>query len=358
MPDSAASDAASGTSRHLELKDIDPALYRHPGERGALGILEKAPGFSAFLKLMSDHGGSRAERMVEVASLVRVGPGVYPRLDELWTGTSAAFGVGAIPLHISGRERHSWTVRGGNSGPRAIISADLLDELPHSEMAVLLAMLAGSVRLGNVPNLSAVEFLRRVQDYSGLVGAPALVLSWSFENWRRYAVMSADRAASLHCGVESVQQFLARISGAGRRSWGGVPDYGRLRIQGVEASSRDKDWDNRSWSRFTAAMNRQNHAGLLRGLDLSEWAATGALDRIKSGGQTMPEDAAADEDPPADPGLAFWGEFAPGLADVEEQGWRDKASDLREAAEKGVQSFIRAGEAFFRNLADDRNKDK
>lgn len=349
-------DNPAGASGKPELKDIDPALYRHPGESGALGSLEKAPGFAKLLDLMSDHGGGKAERMVEMASMVRVGPGIYPRLDELWGATLAAFGIGGIPLHVAYREQRTWTLKGGGAGPRAIIAADLLDELPQAEMSALLAMLAGSVRLGNVTNLAAAEFLRWVQDFSGIAGAPALVLSWALENWRRYAAMSADRAAALHCGVESVQNLLGRISGAGSRSWGGVPDSVRLRVQGVEASSRDKDWDNRRWSRFAVAMNRNNLAGLIRSLDLAEWAASGAIDKIKSGQATTPEDLAPDGTGSADPGLAFWGEFAPGIAETDEPGWREKATDIREAAEKGIQTFFKAGEAFLRTLGEDKGK--
>ena len=59
---------------------------------------------------------------------------------------------------------------------------------------------------------------------------------------------------------------------------------------------------------------------------------------------------------PADPGLAFWGEFAPGIADTDEPGWREKATDIREAAEKGIQTFLKAGEAFLKALGDDKGK--
>gem|GEM_PF-2299670 len=356
MPETDATPGASGPVRKPEPKDIDPALYRHPGENGALGRLEKAPGFARLIEFMADHAGGKAERMVETASMARVGPGVYPLLDELWNRTLAAFGTAGIPLHVSYRDRQTWVVRDGGAGPRAVIAAGLLDELPQAEMAALLAMLAGSVRLGNVPNLAAAEFLRRVQDLSGIAAAPAFALSWALENWRRYAAMSADRAAALHCGPEAVQELLCRVSGAGSGAWGGVPDSRSLRLQGVEASARDKDWDTRRWNRFVAAMDRNNLAGILRSRDLADWVASGAIDKIQSGLAAVPEEEASDGTGAADSGLAFWGEFAHGAADLDEPGRAGWTPDIREAAEKGIQAFFKAGEAFFRALGDDMGK--
>ncbi len=341
--------------RKLAMKEINPELFRHPGEAGALGRLEKAPGFAKLLDMMSDYGG-KAERLVETASMARVGPGVYPLLHKVWQETLDNFGVGDIPLHVSFQDAKLWQIKGGGTGPRVIISSLALDELPKKEMQALLAMAAGSIRLGNVVNFAAAEFLRWFQDFSGIAGSPAMMLSWALENWRRYAAMSADRAAALACSHQPVQSLLLRVAGAGSGSWGGIADPGRLRLQGVEAASRDEDWDGGRWRRFASAMNRHNSAALIRNLDLDEWVATGAPDLIVHGKVTTVEDLASACEECCGSGLAFWGAFAPGSADDSESGWRETAAEWREAAGKGITTFLRAGEAFYKTLREGADK--
>lgn len=339
------------TENVMSFKEINPELYRHPGEKDAWGKLEKAPGFAMLIDLMSDHGGGKAERLVELASMVKVGPDVYPKLFKKWQDCLEQAGLAEISLHICGCDGQPWTLKGGNAAPRALLSSSLLDELSVEEMQVLLAMIAGSVKLGNATNIAAAEFLRWVQDFSGIVGTPAFMLSWAFENWRRYAAMSADRAACLQLGADHVNVLLRRISGAGSKAWGGVVDEDRLRLQGLEAASRDKDWDKSRWQRFASTLNRHNSGGLIRILDLSEWVASGAPEKILAGIVKTPEDLEMEEGC-ATSGLAFWGEFAAGQSGAEESGWRETATEIRDAAEKGVTAFFKAGEAFFNTLRD------
>lgn len=348
-----ASSGKSDAPDKLAMRDINPDLYRHPGEAGALGRLEKAPGFAKLLDLMSDHGGGQAERLVELASMAKVGPGVYPALDKLWRATLADFGIGDVPLHVTGRDSRGMVLKGGHAGPRVIVSVDLLDELSKEQMAALLAMAAGSVRLGNVVNLTAAEFLRWVQDFYGVFGAPAYMLSWALENWRRYAAMSSDRAAALYCGEEAVRSLLALWAGAGSSAWGGINDEDRLRLQGVEAASRDQDWESNRWRRFMTAMNRKNSAALVRRLDLADWYASGAPEKILAGEARTPEDLDMDGVRTDSPGILFWGAYASGTPEAEEPGWRETAESVKELAEKGVGGFLKAGEAFFRALRDE-----
>ncbi len=56
------------------------------------------------------------------------------------------------------------------------------------------------------------------------------------------------------------------------------------------------------------------------------------------------------------PGVAYWGEFASGGVDEDEGDssiWREAADDLRDKAEKSINSFLKAGEAFFKTLRDE-----
>lgn len=351
----------------IDFKYISPELYRHSGEKEAVRNLEKIPGFRKAIDMMAETIGGQAERQAEIASMARVGAGVYPALHSLWSGVQDNFGLQNIPLHLTSDSDQCCAIRGGNDHPAVVMFAGLLDLLPEREMAALLAMQAGAVRLGNATYLAAADFLRRLSDFSGIAGAPAAVLAWGMENWRRYAAFSSDRAAALSAGnPDAAVALLERMSGAGSKAWGGVAEPDALRVQGVEALSLNKDWSNSRWRRFNLAMNRQNHVGLIRRADLLDWFSSGAPGKILAGEikEPCPDEAkAADADGAAsashgfaDPGLAYWGEFAssqPPPADNCKKTFCP-VSTVMGMAEKGLSSFWRAGEAFIGAFQDKR----
>ncbi|MDR3210598.1 MAG: hypothetical protein LBU79_01630 [Planctomycetota bacterium] len=330
------------------LANLDPGLWRHPGEDQALGSLKKAPGFDRLLSLMSAHGSGKAERMVETASFLKAGKGIYPRLAQRWDECLAAFGVGEIPLHLVHRQEKGWQIRYDAQGARVILAADLLDSLPETEMTALLAGLAGGLKLGSAVNLAAVDFLRWFRDFSGLAGAPAAMLAWALENWRCYALMSLDRAAALATGEADVRHLLVRLAGGGHAAWGGITDPDAPRRQGLAAEAYRDDWNNSHWRRFTAALNRENTGTLLRLADLANWFASGAPAKIAAG---TPLEA-ADQPSPREPGPAFWGEFAPPPPEAdggERADWLALAGEWGKMAEKGLSAFFRAGESFLQD---------
>ncbi len=344
----------------IEFKYINPELYRHPLEREAKKRLDMIPGYKKALDMMSDGSGMRAERQAEIASMVRVGRGVYGQLSEVWNGVQNQFGLSSVPLHIAYDCPMRWSLRGGNDHPSVVIDARLLDELPEREMQALLSMQAGSIRLGNATYLAATDFVRWFSDFSGIAGAPAAMLAWGLENWRRYAMFSADRAASLSVGdPEAVLALLQRISGAGSDAWGGISEPDQLRIQGIEAMSLQKDWSNTRLQRFAMAMNRQNNVALIRRLDLTDWFSGGNPARILAGQMTEPEPPPASGSETSDtmaddPGLAYWGEFA-SAASGEEEGCKAKGCPMMELmgmAEKGVSAFWKAGSNFLKTFQD------
>lgn len=350
-------------SETIEFKRINPELYRHPEEIAARKRLEMAPGFAKALEMLAGGSGGKAERQAETASMLRVGPGVYPALNDLWNGVVNLFGLKAIPIFIARGLPQMCSIRGGNDDPALILASDCLTDLTEAEMEALLCSQAGSVRLGNATYLGAADFLRRLSDFSGLAGAPAAMVSWGLENWRRWAMYSADRAAALALGdPEATMSLLAKLSGSGIAAWGGVSQPDAVRLQGIEALSLDKDWSNSRWRRFALAMNRQNHAGLVRRLDLADWFESGRPARILAGESAEAEAAKPEPgvgDPgtssPADPSVAFWGEFASGKASGED----GQASCLFGrcpmmtavgVAEKGWDTFWKAGESLWKSI--------
>ncbi len=347
----------------VDFKYINPELYRHPGEIEAKSKLEKIPGFQKALAMVGDNTTLKAERQAETASMARVGPGIYPALHELWTETRGLFGLPDIPLHIAWNAASPCALRGGGDNPAVIISSRLLTELPEIEMEALLAQQAGLIRLGNAPLMAATDFARWFLDAYGIFGAPAALPAWGIENWRRYALFSADRAAAMARGdAEGVRQLLSREAGAGENAWGGIGKQDDLRVQGLEALSQRNDWSNSKFSRFVFAMNRHNSVALIRRMDLLDWFASGVPAKILSGEITQPEGARMHFVGDRDPSAAYWGEFA--SHDTSTDSGKSQASggavcpmaELMGVAEKGMSSFMKAGEAFWNTLMDSSKK--
>ncbi len=347
----------------VDFKYINPELYRHPGEIEAKSKLEKIPGFQKALAMIGDNTTLKAERQAEIASMARVGPGIYPALQQLWSETRGLFGLPDIPLHIAWDAPSPCTLRGGSENPAVILSSRLLTELPEIEMEALLAQQAGLIRLGNAPLMAATDFARWFLDVYGVFGAPAALPAWGIENWRRYALFSADRAAAMARGdAEGVQQLLSREAGAGEKAWGGIAKQDDLRVQGLEALSQRNDWSNNKFSRFVFAMNRRNSVSLIRRMDLLDWFASGTPAKILSGEITQPESVKMSFVGVRDPSAAYWGEFAsPNSAGESGKGCASSEpvcpmAELMGIAEKGVNSFVKAGEAFWNTLMDSSKK--
>jgi hypothetical protein len=326
---------------------IDIRLYRHPDETKARKNLERLPGFAKGMAMLSDNAGWRAERRSDLASLIRVGPGIHPRLHDLWRDTLDRFGLDNSPLHLAFRPPQPWAFH-NNDGPILILDAAWLDILPHGEMAALLAMRAGDIRLGNVPWLATADLLRRVEDFSGLAAVPILALTWGLEHWRRFAMFSSDRAAALSLGGTcQVAALLSRLAGIGGGSaWGGVTEEDAIRLQGVEALSLERDWANGAFRRFPMAMNRWNHGALVRRLDILSWFDAGIPGRLLAGETVEPA-----AEPASETGPAFWGAFAgPATGADGETSGKAGGADLAEAIEKGWAAFRQAGEALWHSL--------
>lgn len=348
-------------SSQVDFKYLNPELYRHPGEKAARLKMEKIPGLKKALNFLTDSAGLKAERQAETSSMVKVGPGVYPVLSDLWNDVQSQFGLHGIPLHIAWKHTQSYSLRGGNEAPAVIIDSSLLDVLNEREMTALLAMQAGSVRLGNATLIAAADFSRWFIDFYGILGAPAALPAWGLEYWRRYALFSADRAASLMQGdPDAVASFLQRFAGAGEKGWGGVEKPDDLRVQGLEAISLESDWGNSRFRRFALAMNRHNNVSLIRRIDLQDWFSGGAPARILSGQVTEPDPVMADAAAHGlkeDPSLAYWGEFASSGSDAGKDGHdANPFTDLRDMAEKGLGTLFNAGEAFWNTLKDGSKK--
>ncbi|MDR1534772.1 MAG: hypothetical protein LBU64_06695 [Planctomycetota bacterium] len=347
-------------SGNILFSHVNPELYRHPDERKAKARLDKIPGFARGAAKLAELAGGPAERRGVIASLARVGPGVYPRLHDLWNETLERFGLGSSPLYVSFAREQSWSLQDWGGLPALILDSDWLDLLTRDEMGVFLAMRAGDIRLGNARYLAAADYLRRLRDFSGLAAIPAFMWSWGLENWRRAAMFSADRAAALSLGDgERVAAFLAKLSGAGSLAWGSLSDPEALRLQGLEAISLEQDWSNHLARRFAMVMNRRRGGFLARRLDLLAWFAEGVPQKVLSGElrEFVPDPSPAGEDERIDSGPAFWGAFAgaPGGDAAAEPG--RSRPDLAGAIEKGWETFRQVGESLWHSL-DSGGKDK
>src|SRR3954462_4249170 len=67
----------------VRFPEISPRAYEHPADKGALAGLRAVPGVSEVLKAAAGLFSERGERLMALASAIRVGERQYPTLDRL-----------------------------------------------------------------------------------------------------------------------------------------------------------------------------------------------------------------------------------------------------------------------------------
>ncbi|HVV24643.1 MAG TPA: M48 family metallopeptidase, partial [Pseudonocardiaceae bacterium] len=114
-----------GTSR-VRFPGISPRAYEHPADRGALATLRSVPGFPAVLKAVAGAFTERGERLLALASCIRVGPKQYPRLHELRAECAAILDIDPVPEMYVMRDADPNAFSIGIDQPFIVLTSGLL----------------------------------------------------------------------------------------------------------------------------------------------------------------------------------------------------------------------------------------
>jgi Zn-dependent protease with chaperone function len=180
---------------------LDPNDLRHPDDIKATKRLTAVPGFELLYRKVVEFGFERAYYLANTASNVRVGHGMFPRLQRYaeWAGRVLDMEVPEIYVSLNPQPT-SFTF--GQSRPFVVINSGLLDVLDERERFFLVAHELGHIKCEHTLYTMMVTMAPVVVNMLGAatLGLGALVgagFMMALYNWSRKAALSADRAGMI-----------------------------------------------------------------------------------------------------------------------------------------------------------------
>ncbi|TDV57477.1 M48 family metallopeptidase [Actinophytocola oryzae] len=275
------SDVQQGSQR-VRFPGISPRAYEHPADRGAMATLRTVPGVSDVLKTLNSLFNERAERLVAVASHVRVGPSQYPVLDRLRVESAEVLDLERVPNVYVARDPNAVARTRGIDEPFIVLSTGLVEALDTEALRFVIGHEMGHVLSGHAVLLTLLDRLLRLQRSvawvpMGVIGLRAVIAA--LHEWQRKSELSCDRAGLL-AGQDPQAALRAHLYLAG------ATDLSQIDIPSFLAQAREYEEieDIRDSVIKLLAVESQTHPfAVVRASQLQQWAASEEYRTILTG---------------------------------------------------------------------------
>jgi Zn-dependent protease with chaperone function len=267
-------------SSRVRFPGISSRAYEHPADRGALAVLRAVPAVAPIIKAVAAAFSERGERLVQVASSVRVGPKQYPDIDRLRNEVAATFDLEEAPeLYV----RHSPLVNAHTRGidkPFIVLNSALVERFDREQLRWVIGHEMGHAMSGHALYNTILDRLLGLQHTLGWAPAGAFavraVIAALYE-WQRKTELSCDRAGLL-AGQDPQAALQVHLAFAG--DIGGQVDIAAFLAQAKEYEGEDirdsilKLMDNET---------RTHPLAVVRAAELQRWAASEEYREILTG---------------------------------------------------------------------------
>ena len=271
-------------SRHnaVRFPGISPRAYEHPVDRGALATLRAVPGFAQVVKAVSGFYNERGERLMALASSIRVGSKQYPELDRLRHECAETLDLPAVPnlFVFQNAQIQAHTV--GMDEPFIAISTGLVELMNQESLRFVIGHEMGHVLSGHAVYRTIMVRLISLQlamswTPVSAIGIRAIIAA--LREWFRKAELSCDRAGLL-CSQNPTAALRAQIQVAG-----GI-DPARIDVpsflqQAAEYESVEDIRD--SFLKLKSVETESHPFAVVRAAQLQKWAATEEYRAILAG---------------------------------------------------------------------------
>lgn len=270
-----------GTSR-VRFPGISPRAYEHPADKGALATLRSVPGFSVVLRSVAGAFSERGERLMSLASSVRVGPRQYPTLHELRADCAEILDIDPVPEMYVMRHPDVDAMALGIDRPFIVLTTGLLQVADTGALRNVIGHEMGHVLSGHA--LYRTMLFRLVRMLGGVSWLPGgywglRAIIAALREWYRKAELSADRAGLL-CSQDPAAALRMHILLAGANSPGDVDPAEFLR----QAAEYEAEGDIRdSVLKLMNTVDLSHPLVVVRAAELQKWAASAEYRAILSG---------------------------------------------------------------------------
>jgi Zn-dependent protease with chaperone function len=271
-------------SRHnaVRFPGISPRAYEHPVDRGALATLRAVPGFAQVVKAVSGFYNERGERLMALASSIRVGPKQYPELDRLRHECAETLDLPSVPnlFVFQNAQIQAHTV--GMDEPFIAVSTGLVELMNLDSLRFVLGHEMGHVLSGHAVYRTIMVRLISLQLAMSWTPVSALgirAIVAALREWFRKAELSCDRAGLL-CSQDPTAALRAQIQVAG-----GI-DPARIDVpsflqQAAEYESVEDIRD--SFLKLKFVETESHPFAVVRAAQLQKWAASPEYRAILAG---------------------------------------------------------------------------
>ncbi|MCP2250119.1 Zn-dependent protease with chaperone function [Lentzea aerocolonigenes] len=251
-------------------------------------MLRAVPAVAPILKAVAGAFSERGERLLQVASSVRVGPKQYPQLDRIRNEVAATFDLDEVPDLYVERSAGAYAYTYGIDKPFIVISTGSVDLLDNESLRFVIGHEMGHVMSGHALYNT---LLRRLIDLTtsfawvpaGAIAMRAVIAA--LREWQRKTELSCDRAGLLAC---QDPQAALRTHLALAGDLGGQVDIASFLAQAKEYEEVEDIRD--SLLKLLHTEHRSHPLVVVRAAELQRWSATEEYREILTGTYPRRED--------------------------------------------------------------------
>ncbi|PRY42599.1 M48 family metallopeptidase [Umezawaea tangerina] len=277
------------STARVRFAGISPRAYEHPADRGALALLRAVPGIGPVLQAVAGAFTERGERLVYLASSIRVGPKQYPNLDRIRLDTAATLDIDPVPEVFVQRNPVPNASTLGIDKPFIVITTGLIELLDTEGLRFAIGHEMGHVLSGHALYQTILQRLMQLQYSLGWMPAGywaiRAVIAALFE-WYRKTELSCDRAGLL-CVQDPAAALRVHVAMAGGMD-GSQIDTAEFLKQAKEYEQVEDIRD--SVLKLVKTWPLTHPLAVVRAAELQKWAASEEYRAILTGEYARRED--------------------------------------------------------------------
>lgn len=249
---------------------IPYTYFIHPEDESALNAMKNVPGFDTLVKKFMQLGYETMLHGVNMASKIRLSETQLPEIYHKVTKICDKLEISCPEVYLEmSPYPNAYTY--GDTDIFMVLTSGLFDYLDSDEIDSVIAHECGHIVCHHVLYHTIAEFLRT--GVSGLIGDLAEPLKLAVYYWSRKSELSADRAAALTCGVETVVKTQLRLAGGPKV----LTDNVNIEEWANQAEQYEEIRGGSLWNRFLqmgATMMLDHPFAAVRVREALNWAQT------------------------------------------------------------------------------------
>ncbi|WP_285747118.1 M48 family metallopeptidase [Lentzea sp. NBRC 105346] len=276
------------TSR-VRFPGLSPRAYEHPADRGALAVLRAVPGIGPILQAVAGAFTERGERLLQVASSIRVGPKQYPNINRLRLEVAATLDIEPVPDVYIERAAEAYAGTYGIDQPFIVLSTGLVELLDYDGLRFVIGHEMGHAKSGHALYATILRRLLGLQQSLGWMPAGYLAMRAiiaALYEWQRKTELTCDRAGLL-ASQDPQAALRVHVALAGGMDVSEV-DTGEFLAQAKEYQEVEDIRD--SLLKLLHTERRSHPLAVVRAAELQKWAASEEYRSILTGEYPRRED--------------------------------------------------------------------